>query len=202
MLDDDYTVMNVGRLGAETKEYFQMVREYPYPPEILVLSFYVNDIADTYTAMGISQPNFISRTPPLVDDSYAANFFYWRIYRLGPHEWSNDYWDWLRGLYENPEVWRAYRKVLLEISEFTEENEIKLIVVVFPNLLTIEESQPITSKVVELFREEGTPVVDVSQLVAGQDAQNLIVNAVDWHPNESVHRLVAEELHRLILRGE
>ncbi|MBN1219379.1 MAG: SGNH/GDSL hydrolase family protein [Anaerolineae bacterium] len=198
MLGDGYAVLNVGKLGAETKEQFDLARDYPYPPDILVLSFYINDIADTYTSMRVSQPNFVSRPPPLAADSYAVNFFYWRIYRLGPHEWSNNYWDWLRGLYNDPLVWQAYREVLLEIIEFTREKDIKLVVVVFPNLLAIEESQPITSKVVNLFQEEGIPVVDVARLVAGQEPKSLVVNAVDWHPNESVHRLVAEALYQLI----
>jgi hypothetical protein len=200
MLGDDYAVMNVGRLGAETKEEFQLALDYPYPPDIIVLSFYVNDIVDTFTSMekGISQPNFITPSPPLVNDSYAANFFYWRIYRLGPREWSNDYWGWLRGLYEEPGVWRTYRSLLLEIASFTKQHDIKLIVVVFPNLLALEESQPITSKIIDLYTAEGVPVVDVSQLVAGYPPQDLIVNPVDWHPNEFTHHLVAEALYEVI----
>jgi hypothetical protein len=42
------------------------------------------------------------------------------------------------------------------------------------------------------------PVVDVSALVVGHEPQDLIVNGVDWHPNEFTHRLVAEELYRVI----
>ncbi|MBN1993794.1 MAG: hypothetical protein JW953_13930 [Anaerolineae bacterium] len=200
MLGQDYAVMNVGRLGAETKEEFQMALDYPYSPDIIILSFYVNDIVDTYTSMekGVSQPNFIPRSPPLVDESYAANFFYWRIYRLGPHEWSNDYWGWLRGLYNDPGVWQTYRSLLLEISRFAQERDIQLIVVVFPNLLAIEDSQPITAKIVGLYEGEEIPVVDVSNLVAGMEAKELIVNPVDWHPNEFTHRLVAEALYRQI----
>lgn len=202
MLGDGYAVMNVGILGAETKEEFQVARKYPYPPDIIILSYYVNDIADTATSMGYWQPNFVALSPPLVDESYALNFFYWRIYRLGPREWSNDYWGWLAGLYEEPGIWRTYRSLLLEISQFAQEKDIQLIVVVFPNLLAIEESRPITSKVINLYEEQEVPVVDVTGLVAGMDPEKLIVNPVDWHPNEFVHRRVAEELYRLIEDGQ
>lgn len=202
MLGPDYAVMNVGIPGAETKEEFELARKYPYKPDILILSFYVNDIVDTATSMGLSQPLFVKPSPPLVDESYAVNFFYWRVYRLGLQEWSNDYWGWLSGLYQDPGIWRTYRSLLLEIDTFTKNNNIRLIVVIFPNMLAIEDSRPITSRVGDVFLEQGVPVVDVGQLVAGENPKELIASPVDWHANERVHHLVAEELYRIVLDGQ
>ena len=50
-----------------------------------------------------------------------------------------------------------------------------------------------------LYAGQGVPVVDVSEVVAGMRAQDLIVNPVDSHPKEHVHRLVAEELYQIVL---
>lgn len=199
MLGRDYAVMNVSQNGANTKTEIQNAIAYPYPPDIVILSFYVNDIQDTALAMGYNRPDFKTSSPFLVGESYALNFLYWRIFRLQTGNWANAYWRWLAGLYNDPGVWNVYRDELLQIHRFIQDRNGQLIVVVFPNLLAIEESRPVTSKVSRLFTDHGVPVLDVGELVAGMDAEALVVNPVDPHPNEFVHRRVAEALHRLIL---
>lgn len=201
-LGDSYAVMNVGQLGAGTKDEIQNALEYPYSPDIIILSFYVNDILDTAKDMGYARPPAQTQGPFPVDYSYALNFFYWRVYRLGPEQWSNDYWNWLVSLYAKPDIWQVYQQELLQISDFVEQHHGRLIVVVFPNLTAVEESQPITTQVVKLFAERGVKVLDVTDLVANMKPAELIASPVDSHPNELVHRLVAEQLYPLIMDNQ
>lgn len=199
MLGPGYAVMNVGVSGAGTKEEIERALDYPYRPDILILSFYLNDIDETAEDMGFERPEIKTESPFLVEDSYALNFLYWRVYRLGPKEWSDAYWNWLLRLYDNPEVWQVYQNELLQIENFMERTNDRLIVVVFPELRAVEQSRPITSRAADLFRQRGVPVLDVTGLVAGLDSADLVVNPVDSHPSELVHRLVAENLYPLVL---
>ena len=169
--------------------------------DLVILSFYVNDIQDTAKDMGFPRPILKTSGPFLVEYSYALNFFYWRVYRLGPQAWNNEYWNWLLSLYRNPDIWQIYRGELLQISDFVKQKDGRLIVVVFPNLLAVEESRPVTSQVVNLFTEQGVPVLNVTEMVEGMDSTELIASPVDSHPNEFVHHLVAQELYPLVLEA-
>jgi hypothetical protein len=200
-LGDKYAVMNVGMGGADTKDEIKNGLKYPYQPDILILSYYVNDIALTARDMGVKRPPLVSPPPILVHNSYALDFLYWRIFRLVPQA-GETYWQWLLSLYDNPDVWRVYQGELLQLYQLTREHKITLVVVVFPELLAVEQSRPITSRVVNLYREQGVPVLDVTDLVAGLNSTDLVVNSVDSHPNEFVHGLVAEKLYQLMLDNQ
>ncbi len=201
-LGDSYAVMNVGELGASTKTEIENALSYPYPPDVIILSFYVNDIQDTAKSMGYNRPAAQNEGPFPVDYSYALNFFYWRVYRLGAQEWSDQYWNWLSGLYDNPDIWEIYQQELLQIADFINQNDGRLVVVVFPNLADVEGSRRITSGVTQLYRDHNVPVLDVTDLVAGMAPADLIASPVDSHPNEWVHSLVAEKLYPLVIENQ
>jgi hypothetical protein len=207
LLGPDYAVMNVGMSGADTRKAIENGLGYPHTPDMLVYAFYINDIGDTVVNMGLEP--FQVRVPqvppglaPLVEGSHAFNFFYWRVYRLASREWTASQWDWLLRAYENPEVWQAYESLLLEMDHFAREKELKLIVVVFPNLLAVKESLAVTAKVAALYRDQGVPVLEVVDLIEDIPPQQLIVNSVDWHANEFLNQLIAEALYQLILENQ
>ena len=91
---------------------------------------------------------------------------------------------------------------MLDIEKFAEAQNIQLIVVTFPDLQNIEDSRAIISQVVDLYQEQNVPVLDVTNLIEGNDPQALTVSAVDGHPNERLLQLVAEELYRIIREVE
>lgn len=198
MLGNDYAVMNVAAGGLGTKEEIERALAYPYPPDLVILSFYLNDIDKTARDMGFKPPALKVDPPALVNESYALNFFYWRVFRL-VQQAGETYWDWLLSVYDNPDVWQVYQGELLQVHRLVQERGGRLIVVVFPEMRAVAESRPITTRVANLYREQGVPVLDVTGLVAGMDPAELVVNAVDSHPNEFVHGLVAEALYPLVL---
>jgi hypothetical protein len=206
LLGPDYAVMNVGMSGADTRKAIENGLGYPHTPDVLVYAFYINDIGDTVVNLGldpfqVSVPQVPSGLAPLVEGSYAFNFLYWRVYRLTTREWTASQWDWLLRAYENPEVWQAYESLLLEMDHFAREKELEFIVVVFPNLLAVEESLAVTSKVAALYRDQGVPVLEVVDLIEDIPPQQLVVNSVDWHANEFLNQLIAEALYQLILEN-
>ena len=202
LLGQDYVVFNVASPGWSTQDEIKALVAYPYKPNILILSYFVNDIEQTVYDQGIERPEFIRRPTGvwgfIVDNSYAFNFLYWRWYRLTQPPPKPTYLEWINSLYRDPKLWWLHRQELLTIIEGAASEQIPLLVVVFPNLAAIEESQFISQPVIDLFQEHNVPVLDVSMLLAGHDPAEITVNAVDAHPNEAVHLEVAEHLYQMI----
>jgi hypothetical protein len=203
LLGPEYAVMVVASPGWDTLDEAEAIVKYPYRPDLLVLAYYVNDIEGVAYESGVERPQ-IRHDPPAwlnlpVQHSYALNFLYWRVVRLGPQEWAQNYWAWLKELNAAPDIRWQQRQQLLTIAEGAAAEEIPLVVVVFPHLAAVEESRPMTAWVLDLFAEQGTPTLDVSQMLAGRDPADTMVNAVDSHPNEAVNLEVARRLHEMII---
>lgn len=203
LLGDDYAVMVVASPGWDTIDEIKAIVDYPYRPDILVLSYYINDIEGTAYERGAHRPQIHTDPPawlqPLVSNSYAFNFLYWRLVRLGPQEWARIYWEeWLKKISADPDIRWQHQQELLTIINAAASEQVPLFVVVFPNLAAMEESREMTQPVIDLFRTHNVPVLDVGQLLAGRAPADITVNGVDAHPNEAVHREVAEALYQMI----
>lgn len=203
LLGNEYAVLVVASPGWDTADEVDAILTYPQRPDLLVLSYYINDIEGTAYQTGAQRPA-IRRDPPawllpLVENSYAVNFLYWRLIRLGPQEWADIYWnEWLKKISVDPDIRWRHQQELLKIIEGAASEQIPLIVVVFPSLTAVEESRELLKPVVDLFQAHNVPVLDVSQLLAGRDPATTTVNAMDAHPNEAVNLEVAQHLYQLI----
>lgn len=207
LLGDDYVVFNVGSPGWDTIDEVEAIVEYPYKPDILVLSYYINDIEGVAYESGAQRPQIRQDPPgwlqPLVNHSYALNFLYWRLIRLGPQEWADIYWNnWLRKISADPDIRWRHRQELLTIIEGAAAEQISLYVVIFPNLAAVQESQEMLQPTVDLFDEHHIPVLNVSNLLIGRDPTSIMVNTVDSHPNEQVNLEVANRLYQMIVEHQ
>jgi len=203
-LGEEYAMMVVASPGWDTIDQVKAIVEYPYPPDILILSYYINDIEGVAYESGAQRPQ-IRTAPPmgldwLVRNSYAMNFLYWRLIRLGPQEWASIYWnDWLLQIANDPEIRWRHQQELLTIVEGAKAQQIPFVVVVFPNLAAIEASEPLVQPVIDLFTQHDIPVLDTREILQQYDPADTVVNAVDSHPNEMINQEVAEELYKLLI---
>lgn len=203
LLGDSYAVMVVASPGWDTADEVEAVLNYPYRPDLLVLSYYINDIEGAAYQTGRQRP-VVRRDPPawlkpLVENSYAFNFLFWRVIRLGPQEWATIYWnDWLKKISADPDIRWRHQQELLKIIDGAASEKIPLIVVVFPSLAAVEESRLLTQPIIDLFQANNIPVLDVGRLLAGRDPATTMVNSIDSHPNEMVNLEVAEHLYQMI----
>ena len=69
--------------GWSTKDEANALGVIPYVPQVLVLSYYPNDIEESSLVHGERFPSDVVVEPaflkPLVDHSDFANFLYWRM---------------------------------------------------------------------------------------------------------------------------
>jgi hypothetical protein len=56
------------------------------------------------------------------------------------------------------------------------------------------ESAPLTGKVAAELAALGAEVIDLTPVFAGRNPRDLVVNGLDAHPNEAVHKEVGELL--------
>ncbi len=207
LLGDKAVVFNVASSGWHTRREIEAIVNYPHRPDILILTYFINDIEGSAFHQGVERVKLdIYKYPPvlepLIQNSYAFNFLYWRLVRFGLQEGQAGYWQWVTEIFETPDIWWVHQQELQTIYEGAQAEGITLIVVVFPNVTSIEESQQITRPVLDFFQSRGIVTLDVTELIKDDEPRDLMASPVDGHPNEVVHLKVAERLYQMIQRCE
>jgi hypothetical protein len=203
-LGENYTMNIVAQPGWGISTAFGAIQNYPTQPDIVILSHYINDIAEGAAGQQYGQPFPTIRLEPndnqrwWVENFYIANFLYYRVYLYTQHDSVGLYNDWLRGAYENEVVWNAYQAEMQAWINWAAANDVELIVIVWSNLLAIEEWRDVTQPVIDYFLERGIPVVDMSEHLAGESPNKITVNLFDAHPSEYSHNVAAEQLYEVI----
>jgi len=200
-LHDKYVILNMGILGADTREEYEALLRSPVKPDILILSYYGNDIDVVAMETGLEFEGFtpyqsmdcVSRF--IVTHSYLLNYLYWQF----PHADRKGYVDFWRSAHGNQTVMDRHKADLRKFIEITTSNKIRLIVVVFPYLADIESSAHFLGPIKAVFLERKIDVLDVSDLVRGLQPCQLMINKNDSHPSELVNRKIAEALYELLI---
>jgi len=200
-LEDGWEVFNIAMSGWDTRDEYKAISDFPVIPDIVILSYFINDIDGTAERIWkqdrptwVEQPHWLIR--PIVKDSHLFNFFYWRLYRFqNARQMAAIYLGYLEKAFNDAKVWSAHEQELHRIVNWAENNKIPIIAVVFPALVDLGWSRPFTQKVVHLLRDRGLPVVDLSEELTGRNPRELVVNKFDAHPSVSLHAEVASLLH-------
>jgi hypothetical protein len=205
-LGDDYAVFNVGFGGTNTKHHIEAIINYPYVPDLIILSYFINDIEGALLEeQWLNKP---PRTPRLLPqfgwlerNSYAFNFLYWRLHRLvlAQKDVPDRRWEWYLSVYNHPDSWWLHQQQLQAIHDGTKAEEIELLVVVFPSMDHTQESLVVTERVIDFFHQRGTPVLDVSEIIQDIPQRDRMASAVDAHPSELIHQRVAHALYDILL---
>ncbi len=202
-LPDPWEVINLSQPDWGTSKEYEAMVSYPRKPELIVMSYYPNDIEDAANKTGKKRPEFIKAPSKalkyFIDRSYFLNFVYWRIYRFtAPMELTEGYRHYLPCAYSYETVWGIDQEELYKIIQFARENQSDLMFLVFPQYTFNSVITVNSAKVIDFLRSQGIKVIDLAPLFEGKDIRQLIVSAVDIHPNERLHREVGEMLFREI----
>jgi hypothetical protein len=198
----EWEVFNMAQNGWSTTDELDFLFNYQYKPDIVVLSYYVNDILGTQRSLNNHPPiplemfetdNDVTISHKIRRKSYLVDFIYWRLYRLNRDVRS--YWEWLKGGYDNKTTWLMHRVELSSIANYLEMNDADLLVVIFPNLMDIRGSRKITSKVSNYFESIGVTTIDLTDTLINIPTSDLIVSRTNPHPNERTHKVVAELIY-------
>jgi hypothetical protein len=200
MLGDGFRVNVAGVPGWNTQGELEGLEAYPYQPDVLIWSYFLNDIAEVdpeqdggFHALFPEPPDTIK---PYVNFFYLGEFLYWNLYRQVLAGGDNGYGDLIRNAYIRPEIWEKHVADLNKVVDYAAEHSIRMVVIVWPVLTGVEQSEAMTRQVEAVFTARQVPVVNMVDYVKGYSAQQLVVNPFDMHPGLLAQRLAADALFR------
>lgn len=214
-LAGEWDLMLLAKGGWGTEKQLEVYSEWSNLREdregVIVWQYYINDIDHSGIATGLTRPSIQLGAPrllkPVVDNYHLANFLYWGVFRaIYAQQLGEQYLSYLTNCYENQESWDHHQQQLQRVADLRQRSELttveeipperKLIVVVYPNLKDIEGTRKMSEKVVSFFRTRDVDVVDMAELLADYESDEITVNALDGHANEMVNRLLADHLYQ------
>lgn len=188
----------IAQAGWNTDSEWIAVQDYPLVPDLLILSYYLNDIVYVDPEHGRRLFDIFPRPQPVLSEFvsrlYLPNFLYWHIYTQSVQDGEDSYNQLLFDTYKNPELWEKHSRDLQQIIDWTAQNEAELLVMIWPMLTRIEDSAALTQQVEDFFQQRGIKTIDLAKMFAGKSAVELVVNPFDAHPNKAAHALAAEAL--------
>lgn len=193
-----YRVYNLGKGGADTTEEYDSLLQFPVSSDILILQYFGNDIEKAATRLGKRPHRFTpyeDLTPfsrLIIRGSYFFNYLYWQF----PHADIQPYFDSLISSYKDERILTAHLGDLMKFVTYSRENNVPLLVVVFPFMLDQKSSMVFFEPVQKFFRSHDIPVINVADIVSELPMKERIVNVNDGHASPRVHSLTAEVIYR------
>jgi hypothetical protein len=206
-LVDDYAVINIGKPGASTVEETDNLKQYPLDKvDVVILQYYLNDIENAALSIGLDPKlDPTQGMPAWVNESYLANFVYWRLidHFQPQQEGTQTYWDWLYSMYDNSTVWAIHQKQLNDFADAVTQKGGKLIVVIFPNMLDPFHSVPYVDRVAQAFEAKGIEADNIVKLfdaAAAMDLNQRVVSLRDAHASVAFNHLVGDMLYDKVVK--
>lgn len=203
-LGDKYEVYNLGVGGSDVRDAITRLREFPEKPDLLVYSYYPNDIEQDGERGGLrlqrahSYDDVIAPIRYVVRRSYVLNYLYWRF----PHPSElTDYKGYLKQCYGYVGVMMRHRQAIDELVGIADSLQIPTAWVVFPFIEDAQGSDFATTPILNHLHLRHVPSLDVRPWLIGKDPLAYMVNRNDPHPNETLHAMVADSLHALLVRN-
>lgn len=199
------TAINIGMNGSDTRQQFlnvlELIAQSGKKPEKIILQYFGNDIEAAAKEQGLCFTGFKPHNhlprlvKPLIKGSYLINFIYWSL----PKEEMKGYIDYLTLAYHDADIMNSHLQDLAKFVEFSQTNEIELIVVLFPFLQDTELSydlfmQPLT----HFFNLQGIKTINVTDLIQEIPLNDRVVHANDGHASVKVHGIVAKDLVKVL----
>jgi lysophospholipase L1-like esterase len=211
MLGDNYDVNTVAQSGWDTDVETAYLGAYydnlkPRLPQIVVLSYYLNDVDYILFRDKATNPNsvfsFQDLNTPMgwfVLNFFVPNYAYYNIAQFTSPQKNTNFTDILIRAHLDDKVWNEQAGNLQKFYQWTVDHNAKLIVLLWPQLAAIKESQPALQKVRDFFKDKsGVQIADISTVLEGKPTMDLLVNRFDSHPSIEANKLAAEMLYGII----
>ncbi len=207
MLGADYDVNVIAESGWDTDVELYNIQQYPLKPNIVVLSYYLNDM-DYLLRDTDRNPdnNFIFPKNPaaawFIQTFFLPNYIYYDVVQFTSSARSTSFSNDLISVHMDDALWSQQAQHLFEITDWAKRSNVRLIALVWPELAAIDASRPATQRVGDFFRAQNVQVVDMTDVLQGKPTAALIVNRFDTHPSIAAGELAAEQLFATITQKE
>lgn len=192
-------VMIVAASGLDSDVEVSRLDSYPIRPDIVVLSYYLNDIDYLMTGTELDPDanfDFIQdeNLHWFVLNYFVPNYIYYNLMQFTSPVRARSFIADLIDAHLNDELWTRHVGSLDSMVQWAQGHDARLIVLLWPHLAAIEQSRPATERVRAFFESAGVQVIDMADLLAGRNTAELIVNRFDTHPGVLAHQIAAAAL--------
>lgn len=200
MLGPGYSTNIVAQRGWETQQQIDALQQYPFGYDTVLLSYVLNDIHPAALETGVAKPIAYNSTHPALIWSaqrfYVANLVW---YFAAVPSGVSTYMETVQASYAHDETWAMHEAELQAFYDHVDERGADLIVVVWPFLTDIPNSQDGIERVTVFFQAHGTPVVNMGDVLASESIAQITASPLDPHPSAYSHNLAAEAVYEVIV---
>ncbi len=202
-----YDVNVIAESGWDSDVEMYELDQYPLRPNIVILSYYLNDI-DYLMADPSLDPNNNFTFPQneqiaaFIRDFFLPNYIYYNLLQFtSPARTTSFAYD-LIGAHLDDTLWNEQVPRLYEMVAWSRDHNARLIVLVWPNLAEVDASTPATARVSDFFRGHNVQVVDMTDSLRGKSVGEITVNRFDSHPSIEANQIAADQLYEAVLEKD
>jgi GDSL-like Lipase/Acylhydrolase family len=192
-----YRVHVIARVGMDTRDEWSLFRDSDVRADVLVLSYFGNDIDRAAWEHGIFGPTlswYRGITPLtrwLIDRSYLVNFLFWMRRPWPAYEQIVGYYD---AAWSSPAVLASHRE---DVDRFLTLG-VPAVLVLFPFVTEPQRSARYIEEVARWGRARGAHIIDVRDLMRDLPLSRQIVNSSDAHASVIVHHRIGKALAEVL----
>lgn len=197
-------VFNIALKGWNTADEYRGILTQPQKPDMVIVSYYINDIETAAESQGFALP-YKQRSQPLflkliLNNSYFLNFVYWKVQAKNDSASNQSYWSYLDKMYDTGAVLSVHQQEIKKIISFCDTNNIKLYFVLFPSLVQTDQSYLWLDKISQFLDKEKHKYIDLRTYLDKDNIYKYRVSDIDAHPNENLHLLVGNLLTEAVTK--
>ncbi len=203
MLGTGYDVNVIAESGWDSDVELYNLDQYPLRPNIVILSYYLNDIDYLMNDPALNPDNNFSfpQNPALawiIRTFFLPNYIYYDLMQFTSSTRAGNFADDLISAHLNDTLWNEQVPRLYEMVKWAHDHNARMIALVWPQLAAVDASTPATARVSDFFRSQGVQVVDMTDVLRGKSVGEITVNRFDSHPSVEADHLAAEQLYAAI----
>jgi len=204
-LGEQYDVNLVAQSGWDTDVEEAWLNGYPKRPNIVILSYYLNDIDYLLKDTALNPDNnFMTPQDPALSwfvlNFFVPNYVYYNLLQYTSTTRTQNFGMTLVNAHLDETLWATQSEKLNRLVDWSEDRQARMIVLLWPMIANVEASRPATEKVRDLFEGRGVQVVDMADALADQNIGEMILNRWDAHPSIAAHRLAADLLYAAVMQ--
>jgi lysophospholipase L1-like esterase len=192
-LEDQYAVYLVARPGWETQTQFANLQAYPVPPDVVIVSYFVNDVTEAYSDFhDVPPPHDVNNL--FVNRLFVPSFLYWNVFlRLDAED------DPVLGAQRDPAVLAAHADEIREMVNWVREQDATVIYLIWPHPVVMEGHAPLLDTVRATLDELDVLYVDMEPEMRPYPIRERIATIYDPHPSVEMHWIAAASLWNLMV---
>ncbi len=206
-----FEVINAAKRGWNTREelnYFKR-RGVKYEPDLLLVGFVLNDPEpfdwrlrwkDSWEPHPAAR--WLSQKSQLFHFLLIEYYFFHYQYL----DTENSYARYMEQVWsEDSASWQDFRAAAKELCDVARENNVQIVVVLFPNMISLNDRYPFQkwhAMAQQVWVANGAKVLDLFPVFKGTRPRTLHVSVADQHPNARANAIAAEAIYQYLVSEE